>query len=654
VSDAWGGGAPPSTHRGSLHPVVMGLRTTVVGGVALILASTASLPAAARHSGVPRPVIRSAGVRITVDAGARTGGVSSQLLGVNHFFNGNGYGSWDPATDQPDPTLVADMRRAGVTLVRYPGGTPANLFRWDKAIGSSRGCQVDGRTGRRIQPAAGGQAYGPDEHMELANAAGAGAVLMVQSITETPARAADWVEYMNSPANAPGNPNGGVDWADRRASNGHLEPYNVHWWEIGNEQRVPSERYWMARKRSVRLRQYIDGGHKDIVGEALGKKCDHPSRGVLSDGSASQVFEMLYPPVVPARTTVKVDGNTWTAVQDFSMSGPMDHVYVLDPTSGHVAFGDGLHGAIPTAGSTVTADYRSQHQGVFAFIDAMKAVDPRIEVCPSWGASDFIQAAGNRRYSCFTAHSYTNFLGEGHGHWSSPLEGHDWAMLGTGTERRFIARLKSQLPSGTTLPISEFGELFGDSATWPDWMDSMSTALYMASQWVAWLKLGVPWSTGNDLVVYNNRGLFGPAPVFTYTPTAVARQALSPMFGHSRSRLRSSVTNNPIRQPHGSSDGYSALEVCATRARNGDAFLMVVNRMPLSRQHVNATVSLEHFTTSGQATVTAVTSPSFRSTNDAGLPPEVTLSTSSRVVGLHGLTYDFPAHSITVLRISRG
>ncbi len=46
--------------------------------------------------------------------------------------------------------------------------------------------------------------------------------------------AADLVEYCNSP-NDGSNPNGGIDWAAVRASRGHPEPYNVKYWEVGNE-----------------------------------------------------------------------------------------------------------------------------------------------------------------------------------------------------------------------------------------------------------------------------------------------------------------------------------------------------------------------------------------------------------------------------------
>ena len=42
------------------------------------------------------------------------------------------------------------------------------------------------------------------------------------------ADAADLIEYLNAPADGDvTKPNGGVDWAEVRAANGHPEPYGV-------------------------------------------------------------------------------------------------------------------------------------------------------------------------------------------------------------------------------------------------------------------------------------------------------------------------------------------------------------------------------------------------------------------------------------------
>ena len=42
------------------------------------------------------------------------------------------------------------------------------------------------------------------------------------------------VEYLNTP-NDRNNPNGGINWAKERAGNGHLLPYKIKYYELGNE-----------------------------------------------------------------------------------------------------------------------------------------------------------------------------------------------------------------------------------------------------------------------------------------------------------------------------------------------------------------------------------------------------------------------------------
>lgn len=80
-----------------------------------------------------------------------------------------------------------------------------------------------------------------------------------------------------------------------------------------------------------------------VAGEVLGG----------SDGSPNQTFTLTSTPVIDGSLVLQVDDGegftTWTEVEDFFGYGPNDEVYVLDPTSGEVRFGDGTHGEIPVA-----------------------------------------------------------------------------------------------------------------------------------------------------------------------------------------------------------------------------------------------------------------------------------------------------------------
>ena len=59
-----------------------------------------------------------------------------------------------------------------------------------------------------------------------------------------------------------------------------------------------------------------------------------------------------------AKIAVSVNSRQWRLVSSFRSAGPDDAVFVLDSQTGSVKFGDGVHGAKPSVGSTITVSYR--------------------------------------------------------------------------------------------------------------------------------------------------------------------------------------------------------------------------------------------------------------------------------------------------------
>lgn len=59
-----------------------------------------------------------------------------------------------------------------------------------------------------------------------------------------------------------------------------------------------------------------------------------------------------------AKIAVTVNGRPWRSVSGFRGTGPDDAVFTLNSQTGRIRFGDGLHGAMPSVGSTVTVSYR--------------------------------------------------------------------------------------------------------------------------------------------------------------------------------------------------------------------------------------------------------------------------------------------------------
>jgi alpha-N-arabinofuranosidase len=635
---------------------------TVIATFFLGLASPAAYGAATPAG--PSPATAESGrgriTTITVDWRHPRTAVHDQVLGVNMDYFHDGRGIWDAKRNRPVLRVVKRLHRTSVRMIRYPGGIAGNLFDWKKAVGRHPGCQIDGRVADDgFQAFTSGLGYGPDENEQLARAAGSKVAIMVPFITGTPADAADWVEYMNAPANRPGNPNGGVDWAQRRADNGHPGAYHVQRWEVGNEQRNFKQRYWMSPERPLALSQYVHGASPRIALEPVGKECSHPFRGVPSDGSANQVFDVLYPPMSPTGVIVKIRGERWTRTSDLATAGRNAQVYKVLPSSGHIVFGDGRHGAIPPRGAVVRTSYTSVHAGVFSIMRAMHAVDPSIQTCVSWGLRTFVQEARGHPYDCFTAHAYTHFKRLDHTHWANALEGHDRHMLGADSERRIVGALQRSLPGRTRLPLTEFGSLWGDNSTYPTWPASMTRALYMATGWVNWLELNLPWTTGGVLSTGNLRGLLGPGSDFTLSAEAVARTAVAPLFKAGGHLLRVIVRRNPVRTPHLSAKersyygagSYNALKVAATHSRDGNLYLLVVNRLPLKNEAVTTRVLLHGFTSRGKAGLRRVTGASFRSWNRPGHQPGVVLVRQNRSIGHTQFRQTFPPHSITLLRI---
>lgn len=131
------------------------------------------------------------------------------------------------------PDLLKAFADIRPPIVRWPGGSFTGNYRWKDGIGpqSKRGVfpssMWDDRDANNL---------GTDEFIQLCRRIGA-EPLIVFNIGFRDARnldraayvqeALDWMEYCNGPATS--------QWGKVRAANGHPEPYNVKYWEIGNE-----------------------------------------------------------------------------------------------------------------------------------------------------------------------------------------------------------------------------------------------------------------------------------------------------------------------------------------------------------------------------------------------------------------------------------
>ena len=123
-----------------------------------------------------------------------------------------------------DPDVITLTRESQLPILRYPGGNFASGYHWKDGIGPR-----DKRKSTMNRPwnAIEYNHVGTDEFVDFCKAAGAEPMICVNAGDGTPEEAAEWLEYCNGSTD--------TKYGAMRAENGHPEPHNVVYWEIGNE-----------------------------------------------------------------------------------------------------------------------------------------------------------------------------------------------------------------------------------------------------------------------------------------------------------------------------------------------------------------------------------------------------------------------------------
>ena len=642
--------------------------------------------APALSAAVPPPAVQPGlAAEITVQP-QPVGTISKYLFGANLLWAYNEEGAFDPTTDAFYPAFVSSLRRLGITSLRYPGGTASDSFDWLRAVGpkaerlanepygmqytrvSRICCDLDGPDASSV---------GPDEFGQLLDQAGAIGNVVVNFATGTTQEAADFVAYMTAPLSPQrsSSPADASYWAELRAKNGHPAPYDVPYWEVGNEQFFPGQYGWRSGQ-VVRIGRhtapcppgqtatclYAFGGTTYFSPQPVGTFANELASASYSSGAAGQRFYVYFPPVVPKSVTVFVNGHAWAEVDSLASAGPRAHVYEVTTINGEIAFGNNVHGQIPPKGAKISASYDSgPHGGFVQFYAAMKAMNPHIQICETEETnSAFLQIMGQKYpYDCVELHEYAKPL-DVHASMTQYEEG---LMAAPVTEGAVLGTLQAEIQhySGRDIPVvmTEYGQLVTPMPTAdPRFNLSLDEGLLVGAQLEEWATHGVPLAekylldSVPFLATYPYIGLStysamlaGPGPNFLVEPTGQVLGLISHLAG--MQLLRSEAINNPEIGPDINAPD---LWVIAAGPKAGGIDLLVINASPVSA--VRTHVAIEGVLHKSRVHFLLFDGPSPTAYNTPETPDNVSTLAGSAEVGNGDFSWTFPAHSITMLQLS--
>ncbi len=199
--------------------------------------------------------------KLTLDTQFHVGEIDPRIFGgfLEHLGRAVYEGVYDPGNPLSDANgyrtdVLAALQKMRMPLMRYPGGNFVSNYDWTDGIGPR---EQRPRRPEFAWKSVETNAFGTDEFMHWCKAAQTAPMMAVNLGTRGSAEAGALLEYCNLPT--------GTYWADRRAQNGHPEPYAVKTWCLGNEMdgpwqagHVPAEEYAMRADQAAKLMRGLD------------------------------------------------------------------------------------------------------------------------------------------------------------------------------------------------------------------------------------------------------------------------------------------------------------------------------------------------------------------------------------------------------------
>jgi alpha-N-arabinofuranosidase len=169
--------------------------------------------------------------RIGLELDHTLGAVDRRIFGgfIEHLGRCIYGGIFEPGSPLSDERgfrtdVLESARGLKMPLLRWPGGNFVSNYHWTDGIGPP-----DKRP-RRVELAWHAEepnTFGTDEFIQYCRALDTEPYICLNLGTGTLEEALAWIEYCNGTHD--------THWANLRRANGHPEPYNVHYWGLGNE-----------------------------------------------------------------------------------------------------------------------------------------------------------------------------------------------------------------------------------------------------------------------------------------------------------------------------------------------------------------------------------------------------------------------------------
>jgi alpha-N-arabinofuranosidase len=190
---------------------------------------------------------------IVVNPSRRIGTIDPLIYG--QFLSRRRWVSVDGLHDPKHPNARADGLRQDVVdavaetappIIRWPGGCTGTSYEWLDGVGpkDKRPNVIDAHFGYAV-----GNGFGTAEFVAFCREVGAEPHINLTTGTGDLREALAWLEYSNLDTD--------TKWANLRKEHGHAEPFDIKFWQIGNEEWGPWEiGYTTAAHNGARAREW--------------------------------------------------------------------------------------------------------------------------------------------------------------------------------------------------------------------------------------------------------------------------------------------------------------------------------------------------------------------------------------------------------------